>query len=309
MGCHRCNPAESWQPSGGRLLSLLMTHKMLLSVPELQALQNAGDCIIVDCRFDLADLEAGYENYLDSHIPGAVYAHLDDDLSDPVSGSSGRHPLPDAGKFAEFLARSGWRPGKLLVAYDDAGGAIAARLWWLMKYFGQDCAALLDGGIPAWWAAGCDVESGQSKIKPVEVTALQGHEELEVSTAEVMARIKRKEIVLADARANERFIGRVEPIDKLAGHIPGSMNYPYNRNLNANGTFKFLDEIRHGLQELCGNKGPDQLVHMCGSGVTACQNLFSAELVGLKGSTLYVGSWSEWIRDPSRPIGKLPIQT
>lgn len=282
---------------------------MLLSVPELQALHNSGDCIIVDCRFDLADLEAGYEHYLDSHIPGAVYAHLDDDLSGPVTESSGRHPLPDADKFSSFLARSGWLPGMLLVAYDDAGGAIAARLWWLMKYFGLDCAALLDGGIPAWWAAGGDVESGQSQVKPVEITALESHEELATSTAEVIARIERNDIVLADARANERFIGRMEPIDHVAGHIPGSKNYPYNRNLNANGTFRFFDEIRHGMEELCGNHGPDRLVHMCGSGVTACQNLFSAELVGLKGSTLYVGSWSEWIRDPSRPIGKLPIQT
>jgi thiosulfate/3-mercaptopyruvate sulfurtransferase len=248
---------------------------MLLSVSELQALQNAGGYILVDCRFDLADLEAGYENYLDSHIPGAVYAHLDDDLSGPVTGASGRHPLPDAAKFASFLARAGWQPGMLLVAYDDAGGAIAARLWWLMRYFGQDCAALLDGGIPAWWAARGDVESGQSQVKPVEITELHSREGLEISTAEVIAGIERKEIVLVDARANERFIGRVEPIDNVAGHIPGSKNYPYNRNLNANGTFRFLDEIRHGLQDLCGHQGPDQLVHMCGSGVTACQNLFS----------------------------------
>ena len=285
-----------------------MKRAILLSVHELQALQSAGDCVIVDCRFNLADLNAGYRNYLKAHIPGAVYAHLDDDLSGPVTHLTGRHPLPDARQFASFLARSGWIPGKLMIAYDDAGGSIAARLWWLMKYFGHDCAALLDGGFPAWCNAGGDVDSGPPQPNLVETSELSGHDELLKTTSDIIRQLATNEIVLADVRANARFIGEVEPIDSVAGHIPGSKNYPYDLNLNKDGTFKAVGEIRHGLQTLCGDHQPDQLVHMCGSGVTACQNLFAAELAGMSGSGLYVGSWSEWIRDPSRPVerGTLP---
>ena len=277
-----------------------MTKHILLSVQDLQ--KNA-DCIIFDCRFVLDDTDAGFGDYLESHIPGAVYAHLDNDLSGPLGSGGGRHPLPAADQFAAFLARSGWQPGKLLVAYDDAGGAIAARLWWLMKYFGYDHAALLDGGIPAWWAAGLALESGQKKISGQSVARLKGDDLLVLTTTEVVEGLHRKEIVLADARAAERFRGEIEPIDKVAGHIPGSVSYPYNLNLNKVGTFKSVADLHSDLSTLIGDHGSENLVHMCGSGVTACNNLFAAELAGLTGSKLYVGSWSEWIQDPSRPVG------
>jgi len=287
-----------------------MTRKILLSAQELHELQTSGECVIVDCRFDLKNTEAGRELYLASHIPGAVYAHLDNDLSGPVTSSSGRHPLPGAIEFEMFLARSAWHPGKILIAYDDIGGAIAARLWWLMKYFGHDSAALLDGGIPAWKAAGFEVASGQVQSKKSqtadhEFRSPEPRIDLVVSTTEVIERLERKEIVLADARAYERFAGEIEPIDPVAGHIPGSKNFPFNQNLNTDGTFKPVADIRRDWQSLCEGHEPEQLVHMCGSGVTACQNLFSADLAGLKGSKLYVGSWSEWIKDPSRSVGKL----
>jgi len=220
----------------------------LLSTAELHALQQSSECVIFDCRFVLDDPDAGFEDYLESHIPGAVYAHLDKDLSSPPSSGSGRHPLPGADQFALFLSRSGWQPGTLLVAYDDAGGAIAARLWWLMKYFAHDNAALLDGGIPAWWAAGLELEHGQSEITPQPVTNLEGNDSLVLSAAEVISSLDREGIVLADARAPERFTGKIEPIDRVAGHIPGSVNYPYNLNLNADGTFRPVGEIRHDLQ-------------------------------------------------------------
>lgn len=276
-----------------------MPMNTLLSVQELQ---KVTDCIIFDCRFVLDDTDAGYEDYLESHIPGAVYAHLDNDLSGPLISGGGRHPLPAADQFAAFLARSGWRPGKLLVAYDDAGGAIAARLWWLMKYFGHDHAALLDGGIPAWWAAGLALESGQVNMTAQAVTGLKGNDSLVLSTAVIIEGLGRNELVLADARAPERFTGEIEPIDAVAGHIPGSVSYPYNLNLNPIGTFKSVGEIRSDLKTLIGSHESEDLVHMCGSGVTACNNLFAAELAGLTGSRLYVGSWSEWIQDPSRPV-------
>ena len=279
-----------------------MTQKILLSAQELRALNENTECVIVDCRFVLEDPEAGYEDYLESHVSGAVYAHLDNDLSSPVTSNSGRHPLPDADKFASFLAHSGWCPGKLLVAYDDAGGAIASRLWWLMRYFGHDCAALLDGGIPAWWAAGYELESGSPPVTSLPAENLIACADFVISTSEIVVALDRDGIVLADARAPERFRGEIEPIDSVAGRIPGSVNFPYNLNLVANGMFKTVEEVHNGLLRLAGDHPARELVHMCGSGVTACHNIFAAELAGLPGSRLYVGSWSEWILDPSRPI-------
>lgn len=280
-----------------------MTRQILLSPSDLHLFQEQDECVTFDCRFDLKDTQAGFDSYLESHIPGAVYAHLDDDLSGVVSATSGRHPLPDAASFASFLARSGWCPGKLAVAYDNAGGSIAARLWWLMKYFGHDCGALLDGGFNAWGEAGFDLESGQVKVVEQPAVKLHADRDLVLSTADIIENLGRGEIVLVDARASERFAGEIEPIDSVAGHIPGSVNYPCMLNISANGTFHPVEELRKGLQKLAGGRDAQDLVHMCGSGVTACSNIFAAELAGLKGAKLYVGSWSEWIRDPSRPLG------
>jgi len=279
-----------------------MTLKILISVQDLPALQKNGACVVVDCRFALNDPDSGYKNYLQAHIPGAVYAHLDDDLSNPVTSSSGRHPLPDADKFAAFLARSGWQPGYRLVAYDDAGGSIAARLWWLMKYFGHDCAALLDGGFPAWQTAGYELESGRVTTHGKVPVGLRACDDEAVSTAEILESLSGRDIVLVDVRAGERFSGEIEPIDSLAGHIPGSINFPFQRNLTPDGRFRSSPEVREGLQTLLAGHRAQDVVYMCGSGVTACHAIFAAELAGLKGSKLYAGSWSEWIRDPSRPV-------
>jgi len=280
----------------------MMPKQILFSPADLRSAQENSECITVDCRFNLGNTDAGLEAYLESHIPAAVYAHLDNDLSGAMTSTSGRHPLPEADMFAAFLARSGWYPGKLLVAYDDAGGAIAARLWWLMKYFGHDCAALLDGGLAAWKEAGFELESGNVVTAVASAVACQAQDELVLSSPDIVEGLAGHEIVLADARANERFNGEIEPIDSVAGHIPGAVNYPLTLNFSDNGRFKLVDELANGLQNLIGNYQAKNLVHMCGSGVTACLNLFAAELAGFNGSKLYVGSWSEWIRDPSRPI-------
>lgn len=279
-----------------------MAQKILYTAQELLDTQINPGCVIVDCRFVLDNPDAGYEAYLDSHIPGAVYAHLDNDLAGPVTRISGRHPLPDADQFASFLARSGWAPGKLLLAYDDAGGAIAARLWWLMKYFGHDCSALLDGGISSWRAAGFDLESGESSDKGFPVAAYKVHNEFTISVTEIEEALSSDSMVLVDARSPERFSGEFEPIDSVAGRIPGSVNHPYNKNFSSNDTFRSQAILRDGLLKLLGSHPAEHLVHLCGSGVTACHNIFAAELAGLTGSRLYVGSWSEWIRDPSRPV-------
>jgi len=279
-----------------------MSRKILFSAQELREAQRHPGCITVDCRHELARPEAGREKYLDSHIPGAVYAHLDEDLSSPVTAGSGRHPLPEPAAFAEFLAPSAWSPGKNLVAYDDAGGSIATRLWWLMKYFGHDCAALLDGGIESWQRVGFEFERGDAAVSQEEPVKLVANEGLNLSTEALERALQQHSVVLADARASERFNGEVEPIDSKAGHVPGALNYPFSRVLTGDGTFRSVEEIRRGLETLLGERQAEDLVHMCGSGVTACLNLFAAELAGLPGGRLYAGSWSEWIRDPQRAI-------
>lgn len=281
-----------------------MTEKMLVSAKELHELQLAGNCVVVDCRFNLLDSQAGYQSYLESHIPNAVYANLDMDLSSPVTPVSGRHPLPDAQGFAQFLSRSGWQEGMKLVAYDDMGGAFAARLWWLMKYFGQPGVALLDGGLAAWMSAGYATDSGVAELPGAVAppVAMQAHSEMVMTASEVESRLANHEILLVDARAGERFRGDVEPIDTVAGHVPGASNLPFHENMTSAGQFKLPQEIRQRWLELQGDLSSDKLVHMCGSGVTACFNQFAAELAGIQGSKLYAGSWSEWIRDPDRGV-------
>jgi len=279
-----------------------MRKQILFSPEELYAIHKSNTCLVVDCRFDLSNTGSGYRDYLEAHIPGAVYAHLDDDLSSPVTASSGRHPLPDSDKFAAFLARSGWQPGMNLVAYDDAGGAIAARLWWLMKYFGHDCAALLDGGIASWKSAGYELEGG--RVTPLSTTfeSFNAGSGMLMSTVEIFENLGHENSVLVDVRASERYGGQVEPIDPVAGHVPGSVNYPLQLSLTQNGRFKPAEQIRQDLLGLLKGHPAKDVVYMCGSGVTACHTIFAAELAGLKGSKLYAGSWSEWIRDSSRPV-------
>jgi len=278
-----------------------MKQQILLSAQELFAEQRRKACIVADCRFVLSDPGSGYKDYLKAHIPGAVYAHLDDDLSSPVTSHSGRHPLPDADSFTAFLARSGWKPGMKMVAYDHADGSIAARLWWLMKYFGHD-AALLDGGFSAWQSAGYELKSGQETVAVTVPVGLNVHSDLAVHTRTVLESLGSDDMVLVDVRASERFRGEIEPIDPVAGHIPGSVNYPFQLNLSSDGKFKPAQEIRDGLQTLSAGREEKDCVYMCGSGVTACHTIFAAELVGLHKSKLYAGSWSEWIRNPSRPV-------
>lgn len=277
-----------------------MTRQMLVTAEQLHQLQADTDCIIVDCRFNLADPDAGYQLFLKSHIPNATYANLDKDLSSPVTPLSGRHPLPEAEQFASFLSRIGWQPGLKLVAYDDMGGAFAARLWWLMKYFGLSGAALLDGGLAAWLAAGFPTQTGEVDSRAAARLTLQAQREMVMSASEVQAGLAGHEILLVDARACERFRGDVEPIDSVAGHVPGAKNLPLSQNLGSDGCFKPSEEIHRLWQPLQGDMGAGQVVHMCGSGVTACFNQFASELAGLQGSKLYAGSWSEWIRDPGR---------
>ena len=279
-----------------------MTDKLLVSAKRLAHWIEQGEALVFDCRFDLFHPGQGRNSWLAAHIPGAVYAHLDKNLSGRITAQSGRHPLPVPRSFATFLGQSGWTPEKKVVAYDAHGGVFAARLWWLMKYFGLAPAFLLDGGIGAWMTEGLQMQSGEVTTGRQPAPKLTPQPGLIVNSQEVLDSLDEGGMQLLDARAANRFEGQVEPIDAVGGHIPGAMNRPTSMNL-VNGTFfRSAAELQASFRPLIGRDGADKIVHMCGSGVTACHNQFAMELAGLEGSRLYPGSWSEWIRVASRPI-------
>lgn len=257
--------------------------------------------VIVDCRFDLADPDAGRRGYDQGHIPGAVYAHLDNDLSGPRTSASGRHPLPDPQVLAATLGGWGISADSIVVAYDDRSGAMAARLWWLLRWLGHDAVAVLNGGLAAWRQAGLPLDTAPAEPTPARFVA-QPRPELIAEADELLSAGDR--LRLLDARAAPRFRGEVEPIDPVAGHIPGAVNHPFDRNLDADGRFLPRERLAEALRSALGGAPPAQVVSSCGSGVTACHTLLALEHVGLTGARLYPGSWSEWIRDPSRPVAR-----
>ena len=264
------------------------------------------DVLIVDCRFELAvaggDPHKGERAYREGHIPGAVYAHLDRDLSDlsRIGEGLGRHPLPSEATFSAALSRWGWHPGLQVVAYDAAGGALAAaRLWWLLRLAGVREAAVLDSGFQAWQAAGLPLEADEVRREPGAVSVRYDASQYIVDHR---AMAERSRELLIDARAAPRYRGEVEPIDRVGGHVPGALNRPYSDNLDAQGRYKPAEQLRQDFAALIGDTAPAQVVHMCGSGVTACHNLLAMEYAGLAGSRLYAPSWSGWVSDPARPV-------
>jgi thiosulfate/3-mercaptopyruvate sulfurtransferase len=276
-----------------------MNKNILVSASRLGELIASDDCVTVDCRFDFSDTSKGRADWLAGHIPGAVYAHLDHDLAAPIQEHTGRHPLPDPADFARFLASAGWSDGKLLVAYDENSNAMASRLWWMMQYFGQP-SALLDGGLAAWVRAGYELESGPVTTRALPVEELQPNASMVIDSPTLHARLD--SLTVLDARASERFTGQAETLDSKAGHIPGALNRPFGSNLKLNGSFKEPATLLAEFEDALDRRDPGTLVHSCGSGVTACHNLFAMELAGMGMTRLYPGSWSEWIRDPERGI-------
>jgi len=275
----------------------------LISARELATLQGS-DVLIVDCRFELSDPDSGKRGYLQGHIPGAIYASLDRDLSDLSKRKLGRHPLPEARAFSAVLSGWGWTPGRRVVAYDDNGGVLAAaRLWWMLRTCGIE-AMVLDGGWRAWREAGLPVEEGDShprELSQADVRFDPGqvvyYEELERLRASGSA-------LLLDARGAARYRGEVEPIDPVAGHVPGALNRPFSDNLDANGRFKAPAVLREEFAALLNRRAPNEVIHMCGSGVTAAHNLLAMEVAGLHGSRLFAPSWSGWVSSPDRPVAK-----
>ncbi len=277
-------------------------YSTLISAPQLQALPPTG-LAIVDCRFDLAAPEAGRAAYVAGHIPCAVYAHLDEDLSAPKTPVSGRHPLPDAAQLATKLGVWGIDRQTQVIAYDADSGAYAARLWWLLRWLGHEAVAVLDGGFKAWQTAGYAVETATDAPRPrVKSFQAQPRADRVVDAAEVERLRTLGDWRILDARAAERYSGQVEPIDPVAGHIPGARNYPFMRNLDAGGRFLPAAELRTRFAPVLDGTAGDRAVAMCGSGVTACHLLLALEVADLPGARLYAGSWSEWIRDPRRPV-------
>ena len=264
--------------------------------------QRLGDpaFAIVDCRSKLDDEAWGAREYKRSHVPGAVYADLNADLSGPKTGGNGRHPLPDPIALARTFGRLGIASGVQVVAYDQDNGMWASRLWWLLRWLGHDAAAVLDGGVAKWIAEGRPTESGETRREPREFAAAP-HAEMVADVAEVAARAGARDWRLVDARAPERYRGEVEPIDRTPGHIPGAVNHFFQTNIE-HGVFKTPEQLRAGFASTIGTTPMDRVICYCGSGVTACHNLLALEHAGLRGAKLYVGSWSEWSADPSRPV-------
>ncbi len=275
----------------------------LIGTGELQPLLGQTDLRIVDCRFDLSDPRAGRRAYRDQHIPGAVFADLDEDLAAPAAPDTGRHPLPDPQAFAETLGRLGISNSSDVVVYDEGGGGLAARAWWMLRWLGHQRVRLLDGGYQRWTAENRPLASGDEIVAAASFVACPQPEKI-LGTGELVGRLETiEELNLIDARDSARFRGEVEPIDPVSGHIPGSSNLPYTVSLRNDGTWKSRAELESLWSKVLGTEKKTAWAVMCGSGVTACHLAISAMEVGYSEPRLYVGSWSEWIRDPRRPVG------
>ena len=276
----------------------------LIEARELKHWQDLDeDFLLFDCRFDLVDSEAGYQSYLQGHIPGAIYVHSDKDLATTKNGQNGRHPLPSIETWQTTYASLGITPNKKVVIYDNQGSMFAVRLWWMLHSVGQKNVYLLNGGYPSWVGAGLPIETKETFRQAAPETQLQNYQGLVLVDA-VERNLQNPQFTILDARANDRFHGNNETLDPVAGHIPGAMNRCFKDNLETDGRFKNLDVLKNEFAELLKGMPSNQIVHQCGSGITACHNLFTMELLGLKNSSLYAGSWSEWCSNPARPIEK-----
>lgn len=277
-----------------------MTFRTLIDAATLKQRLDDPECRVVDVRHQLSDTAYGERVYRESHIPGAVFLHCDRDLSGPMTGSNGRHPLPDPHMLARRLGELGIDANTQVVVYDDAQGMIAGRLWWLLRWLGHDQVAVLDGGWQAWLAAGG--ECSLAIPKPVSAPFALAQRPFAVDLNAVAKMLGDPTMALVDARAADRFRGENETIDPVGGHIPGALNRFFRDNLQADGRFKPAGQLLDEWRAVIGNHSPASLVHYCGSGVSACHNLLALEIAGLSGARLYGGSWSEWCADPSRPV-------
>ena len=284
-----------------------MPYTTLISASELHALAASGKPLMVfDCSFDLAAPTTGEQDYLGGHIPGAVYAHLDHALS---AGSGpracgGRHPLPTREAFAAWLGSVGFSNGMQAVVYDRNGSAFCGRLWWMLKWLGHDAVAVLDGGLQAWTQTGGSVAQGSEQPRASTHFRVDAPLRQLVTAQQVQHHLGLPGQTIIDARATPRYRGEVEPLDPVAGHIPGALNRPFTDNFGPDGRFKSADVLRTEFLVLLAGRDPSNVVNHCGSGVTANPNVLALELAGLGKTALFAGSWSEWCSDPTRPVEK-----
>lgn len=280
-----------------------MSYTTLVDVATLKAHLADADWRVVDVRHQLVDTAYGERAYAEGHIPGAVFMHCDRDLAGPLAGRNGRHPLPSPEHLIERLGLLGIGPQTQVVVYDDAQGMIAGRLWWLLRWLGHDKVALLDGGLSAWLAAGELLTTEQPQVSPVRFIGSPA-QDMTVDVAYLLRHLETPQLHLVDARGPDRFRGENESIDPVGGHIPGAVNRFFKDNLLPDGRFKSSEVLRAEWLAILAGAQPSEVVHQCGSGVSACLNLLAMTLAGLPGSLLYPGSWSEWCADPGRPVAR-----
>jgi thiosulfate/3-mercaptopyruvate sulfurtransferase len=278
-------------------------YRALIGTADL--VRHLGDplFVIVDVRHDLGEPDMyGVRAYADSHVPGAVFSHVDRDLSATTTGRNGRHPLPSPEASAAVFGRLGIDTAKQVVAYDQGSGVYASRLWWMLRWLGHENVAVLDGGFAKWTAEARPVESEPRTATPANFAPVRVRPT--VNATGIAASLPRHALVLLDARAAERYRGDVEPLDPVAGHIPGALNRPHSRNVAADGTFRPAGELRAEFDAMLHGRSPGDVVHYCGSGVSACHNILAMTIAGHPLTRLYPGSWSEWVSDPRRPIAR-----
>jgi thiosulfate/3-mercaptopyruvate sulfurtransferase len=274
----------------------------LINTDELETLLQSQAVIVCDCRFSLNDPDAGRAAFEGSHIPGARYVDLERDLSGQITSSTGRHPLPAVDDWIDRAALLGLTGGQKIVVYDHGPGVFAARLWWMLGWIGISDVWLLDGGFATWSKSGKSTISGEEPVElpSSNLTSLKEVNDLKADADEILKSLGGGVLSIVDAREPPRFSGEVEPLDAKAGHIPGAINYHFALNLE-DGKFRSRAKLKEAFEQVTAGRNPQNIIHSCGSGVTACHNLFAMEYSGIKGSRLYPGSWSEWIADPSRP--------
>jgi thiosulfate/3-mercaptopyruvate sulfurtransferase len=283
-----------------------MNYQTLIDAQTLAGLIADPNLRVIDCRFDLGNPAYGRECFTKGHLPHGVYALLEEDLSGPRLPWSGRHPLPDPLTLAATFGRLGIETNTQVIAYDDSNGMYAARLWWLLRWLGHTQVAVLDGGLAAWLAAGGQLVTEQSQPKPTQFIT-QPARNRPVTADDVAMGLEDQHVLVLDARSAERFAGQVEPLDPRPGHIPGATNHFYGNNLDLSGRFLPAEALRARFGQVLGSFEPEEVISMCGSGVTACHNLLALEIAGLTGARLYPGSYSEWCRDSARPVALGPL--